>query len=200
MARTGFANVGSLRVVEIIVVWSVSMSSPMVTKTIKRNVCCCTLLCRILVRILELLDVCGAIKQAPNVIQNRIVWTLKHLQTLSFKDGGNMNSAYTVCGSVQWLQLFICKHGRAPFLLVPVNNCSRKKDSVAKEQAVIELFCAFNGVFSVLCRTRRLWRMSANRSSNSGRTTAADQKPKEKAMMVFNFYWAVSLKDPHFPP
>lgn len=109
-----------------------------------------------------------------------------------------MNSACTVCDSVQWLQLFICKHGRAPFLLMPVNNCSRKKDSVTKEQAVVELFCAFNGVFSVLCRTRRLWRMSANRSSNSGRTTAADRKPKEKAMMVFNFCCAVSLKKSSF--
>lgn len=45
MARTGCANVGSLRVVKMTVVWPVSMSSPMVTKAIKRNVCCCALLC-----------------------------------------------------------------------------------------------------------------------------------------------------------
>lgn len=172
----------------IIVVWPVSKSSSMVTKNIKSNVCCCALLFRIFVRIVELLDICDAIKQAPNIIQNRILWTLKRLKRVSFKDGGNMNSACTVCVSAQWQQLFFCKHGRAPFLLMSANNCSHKKDSVTKEQAVIELFCAYNGVFSVLCRTRRLWRMSANRSSNSGRTTAADRKPKEKAMMVFNFY------------
>lgn len=39
---------------------------------------------------------------------------------------------------------------------------------------------------SVPCRTRWLWRMSANRSSNSGRTTATNQKPKETVTMVFS--------------
>lgn len=130
---------------------------------------------------------CGAIKQAPNIIQNGILWTLKRLKALCFKDGGNMNSARAVCDpAVQWLQLFICKHGRAPFFVDACESCI--KDSVAEEQRCHRVvFARFNRVFSVLCRTRRLWKMSANRSSNSGRTTAADQKPKEKAMMVFNF-------------
>lgn len=65
MARTGCVNFGSLRVVEMIVVWPVSKPSPVVTKTIKERVLLCA-------AILELLDICESIKQAPNIIQDRI--------------------------------------------------------------------------------------------------------------------------------
>lgn len=41
--------------------------------------------------------------------------------------------------------------------------------------------------FSSMCRMRTEWKRSANRSSNGGQNGTANQLPKERVMMVFNF-------------
>lgn len=153
----------------------------MVTKTLTKSVCWRLLSFEILVRIFKVFGVGAWCKWSRRqVTSNRMLWawTVVVFQRQQ-NDGVDMHRAAHLSTSC------------APFMFQPVacmlvnNRWPVNRPHRQYMACRCQVIFGYWPCLSVLCRTRWLWRMSANRSSNSGRTTSANQEPKETVTMVF---------------